>query len=95
MTRAFREGGLRYYFDAAPDGSREAHYRDAAFGTTLVARVGPGKMPAAVDAFRREVDERLPGLYVWFEDESLHCTIGGLAGHYETRLLYEVNVSKV
>ena len=81
VTRAFRaradcEG---YYFDAARDGSREAHYRDAAFGATLVARVGPGKMPAAVDAFRREVDERLPGLYVWFEDESLHCTVRGLA----------------
>jgi hypothetical protein len=81
VTRAFRaradcEG---YYFDAARDGSREAHYRDAAFGATLVARVGPGKMPGAVDAFRREVDERLPGLYVWFEDESLHCTVRGLA----------------
>jgi len=36
-------------------------------------------MPGAVDAFRREVDERLPGLYVWFEDESLHCTVRGLA----------------
>ena len=66
-----------YFFHAARDGSREMHYRETKFGVTLAARVG-GKLPPAVAAFRDAVDAALPGMYVWFDDQSLHCTVRGL-----------------
>lgn len=66
-----------YFFHAARDGSREMHYRETKFGVTLVARVG-GKLPPAVAAFRDAVDAALPGMYAWFDDQSMHCTVRGL-----------------
>jgi hypothetical protein len=33
---------------------------------------------AAVHRFRRRVDEALPGLYVWFAEDSLHITLRAL-----------------
>jgi len=66
-----------YFFDAARDGSRESHYRGTKLGATLVARVGD-VLPSAVKRFRRRVDDALPGMYAWFDQESLHCTVRGL-----------------
>ena len=66
-----------YFFDAARDGSRESHYRGTKLGATLVARVGD-VLPSAVKRFRRLVDCALPGMYAWFDQESLHCTVRGL-----------------
>ena len=66
-----------YFFDAARDGSRESHYRGTKLGATLVARVGD-LLPSAVKRFRRLVDCALPGMYAWFDQESLHCTVRGL-----------------
>ena len=66
-----------YFFDAARDGSRESHYRGTKLGATLVARVGD-VLPSAVKRFKRRVDDALPGMYAWFDQESLHCTVRGL-----------------
>jgi hypothetical protein len=66
-----------YFHDAARCGSRETRYRGTHAGVTLTARVGK-HLPPAVGAFRDAVDKALPGLYVWFEDSSLHCTVRGL-----------------
>ena len=66
-----------YFFDAARDGSRESHYRGTKLGATLVARVGD-VLPSAVNKFRRRVDDALPGMYAWFDQDSLHCTVRGL-----------------
>ena len=61
---------------AARDGGREPHYRDDAFGATLVARLR--RAPGAVAEFRAAVDAALPGMYAWFRDDSLHVTLRGL-----------------
>ncbi|PNG99812.1 hypothetical protein TSOC_014398, partial [Tetrabaena socialis] len=37
-------------------------------------------LPGVVRAFRRRVDEELPGLYRWFGDASLHSTVRSLMG---------------
>ena len=66
----------RYWPLAARDGGREGHYRDVNFGATLVAMLK--RSPAAVAQFRLAVDEALPGMYVWFSDDSLHVTLRGL-----------------
>ena len=66
----------RYWPLVARDGGREGHYRDVNFGATLVARLK--RLPAAVAQFRLAVDEALPGMYVWFDDSSLHVTLRGL-----------------
>ncbi len=31
-----------------------------------------------VKAFRKRVDEALPGMYTWFQDDSLHVTLRAL-----------------
>lgn len=66
----------RYWPLAARDGGREGHYRDVNFGATLVARLK--SLPLGVAEFRKAVDEALPGMYVWFDDDSLHVTLRGL-----------------
>ena len=66
-----------YWVKAGGDGSRELHYRQTKMGATLVARVG-GRLPGAVAAFREAVDAALPGMYCWFDEESLHVTVRGL-----------------
>lgn len=33
----------------------------------------------AIHSFQRQVDSHLPGMYVWFSDESLHITLRALA----------------
>jgi hypothetical protein len=35
-------------------------------------------LPYRVEQFRRAVDAALPGMYVWFSDDSLHFTLRGL-----------------
>ena len=66
----------RYWPLVARDGGREGHYRDVNFGATLVARLK--RLPEALADFRNAVDEALPGMYVWFSDDSLHVTLRGL-----------------
>ena len=66
----------RYWPLVARDGGREGHYRDVNFGATLVARLK--RLPAAVAQFRLAVDYALNGMYVWFDDDSLHVTLRGL-----------------
>jgi hypothetical protein len=71
--------GDAYWFHASRDGSRESHYRGAASGATLVAPLPAGSVHACgVAAFRAAVDDALPGLWVWFDDASLHVTVRGL-----------------
>jgi hypothetical protein len=36
------------------------------------------RFPACLAEFRKKVDEALPGMYVWFSDDSLHVTLRGL-----------------
>lgn len=75
-----------YWFDASKDGNREMHYRGNAMGATLVHWVQPPGLGgaavqallSAVQAFRREVDATLPGMYAWFDDASLHVTLRNL-----------------
>ena len=69
--------GEKYWFEASRDGSREAHYRDAVVGSSLVAFL-PGD-PAGAALLRQRVDAALPGYYAWFSEPSLHCTVRGLA----------------
>ena len=71
----------RYFFDAARDGSRESHYRGTKLGVTLAARVAgslPRDLKQVLSEFRERVDDALPDMYAWFDDESLHCTVRGL-----------------
>ena len=80
VDRVLRESSVenleRYWPLAARDGGREGHYRDVNFGATLVARLK--SLPYRVEQFRRAVDAALPGMYVWFSDDSLHVTLRGL-----------------
>ena len=84
-----------YWDGVAKAGNREAHYREAAWGATLVAPVGWDErsvgttgcpraffptLQLAVRAFRLKVDELLPGAYAWFSTDSLHVTVRGLFG---------------
>ena len=84
-----------YWDGVAQAGNREAHYREAAWGATLVAPVGWDErsvgttgcpraffptLQLAVRAFRLKVDELLPGAYAWFSTDSLHVTVRGLFG---------------
>jgi hypothetical protein len=74
-----------YWYHASRDGGREAHYRGAAPGVTLVHELaGGGGRPknedvhtvlAAVRRFRARVDAELPGVYAWFDERSLHVTV--------------------
>ena len=51
-------------------------------GATLVAVpdwTAHAKLMRMIDAFRDEVDRQLPGMYAWFDDESLHITLRALS----------------
>ena len=76
LRESSRERLRKYWPLAARDGGREPHYRDDAFGATLVARLR--RAPGAVAEFRAAVDAALPGMYAWFRDDSLHVTLRGL-----------------
>ena len=76
LRESSRERLGKYWPLAARDGGREPHYRDDAFGATLVARLR--RAPGAVAEFRAAVDAALPGMYAWFRDDSLHVTLRGL-----------------
>jgi hypothetical protein len=68
-----------YWPHVARAGSREAHYRAAAAGATLVAPLPAAALAACgVSAFRAAVDAALPGRYCWFADDALHVTVRGL-----------------
>ena len=76
-----KDDAKQYFFDAARDGSRESHYRDTKLGVTLAARVAgslPRELKKLLSEFRQQVDDALPDMYAWFDDNSLHCTVRGL-----------------
>lgn len=37
-------------------------------------------LPGIIRAFRERVDRELPGLYTWFDDQTLHITIRAVMG---------------
>ena len=58
-------------------GNRTSHYRKPTVGVTLVHFLGK-RLPPALARFRARVEEALPGMYDWFEPESLHITVRAL-----------------
>mmetsp|Transcript_23769 Transcript_23769/g.28685 ORF Transcript_23769/g.28685 Transcript_23769/m.28685 type:complete len:438 (+) Transcript_23769:48-1361(+) len=72
----------KYWNDVAKDGNRASHYRDATVGSTCVTFIGRSLsegLKKVLDNFRSKVDKALPGMYVWFDDTSLHVTHRALA----------------
>ncbi len=65
-----------YLAKAQQAGGRVNHYRGPAQGLTLIARLK--RIPKSITRFRERVDQRLPGRFTWFKDNSLHVTIRGL-----------------
>eukprot|EP00747_Dinoflagellata_sp_TGD_P195813 gnl/TRDRNA2_/TRDRNA2_65051_c0_seq1.p1 gnl/TRDRNA2_/TRDRNA2_65051_c0~~gnl/TRDRNA2_/TRDRNA2_65051_c0_seq1.p1 ORF type:complete len:237 (+),score=30.18 gnl/TRDRNA2_/TRDRNA2_65051_c0_seq1:42-752(+) len=65
-----------YWFQVSRDGSRENHYREAVMGSSLVAFLGSD--PPGAAKLREQVKARLPGMYAWFSEQSLHCTLRAL-----------------
>jgi len=77
-----REGLSRYVPELVRSGFREGHYRRSHRELSLVVSlVEP--MPC-LDRFRSAVEERLPGRYAWFSDESLHVTVRSLGPYPDT-----------
>ena len=50
----------------------------AAFSHQGAHTTAAGGLPALVRQFRARVDSELPGMYLWFADESLHVTLRAL-----------------
>jgi hypothetical protein len=74
----FAESRLVEYFPKIQQlGNRESHYRSPFVEATLVYDLK--HTPKPISQFRIKVDEILPGMYCWFEDESLHMTVRALA----------------
>eukprot|EP01023_Acetabularia_acetabulum_P066905 TRINITY_DN9108_c1_g1_i4.p1 TRINITY_DN9108_c1_g1~~TRINITY_DN9108_c1_g1_i4.p1 ORF type:complete len:272 (-),score=35.53 TRINITY_DN9108_c1_g1_i4:95-910(-) len=71
-----------YWMKASKDGNRENHYRVSACGVTLIHYLSCKSQDAGlinvIESFRKQVDEQLPGLYSWFQDQSLHITVRAL-----------------
>lgn len=57
-------------------GHRESHYRDPFIEATLVYDLE--QVPGEIMEFRERVNRKLPGMFCWFEDESLHMTVRAL-----------------
>ena len=53
-------------------------HRLSAFSNGAVDGSGIISLLATVRRFRERVDRELPGVYVWFADESLHVTLRAL-----------------
>lgn len=79
-----------YWFNASKDGNREKHYREPKIGSSIVAwireaeawntsftsfRADEWHLTRALKGFEDKVKRALPGLYCFFDQESLHVTI--------------------
>lgn len=53
-------------------------HRLSAFSGGVVGEAGLSPLPSMVRKFRERVEMELPGVYVWFADESLHVTLRAL-----------------
>jgi len=67
-----------YWFHASKDGSRASHYRSCAPGATLVHSLKVP--PKTLEEFQRRVEQAMPGLYTWFDPNSLHITLRAILG---------------
>lgn len=68
---------VEYWPNIQKPGNRESHYRAPFIQATLVFDLKA--VPDAIRHFRKTVDQKLNGLYCWFEDKSLHMTVRALA----------------
>jgi hypothetical protein len=66
-----------FWFNVSKDGQRAEHYRGSATGATLVAPLR-ALHALGLDDFRREVDQKMGPLYVWFDAASTHMTVRAL-----------------
>ena len=76
-----------YWFNASKDGNREKHYREPKIGSSIVAWIREAwntpiravndewHLTRALKGFEDKVKRALPGLYSFFDQESLHVTI--------------------
>eukprot|EP01026_Neomeris_dumetosa_P069452 TRINITY_DN6867_c0_g1_i4.p1 TRINITY_DN6867_c0_g1~~TRINITY_DN6867_c0_g1_i4.p1 ORF type:complete len:239 (-),score=37.48 TRINITY_DN6867_c0_g1_i4:135-851(-) len=70
-----------YWVKASKDGNRESHYKKAAAGVTLVHFLSASLyLKEIIKLFQQRVDVELPGMYTWFDSDSLHVTIRALLG---------------
>jgi hypothetical protein len=64
-------------------GHRESHYRDPVIEATLIHDLAgtPGNVEifGKIVQLREEVNRRLPGMFCWFDDKSLHITVKALS----------------
>lgn len=68
---------VEYWPNLQKPGNRESHYRAPFIQATLV--IDLKTVPDVIRDFRIAVDQNLPGLYCWFNDDSLHMTVRALA----------------
>ena len=54
-------------------GHRESYYRDPCIKATLIYDLK--ETPPVITQFRNNVDKKLPGMYCWFNNDSLHMTV--------------------
>ncbi|MBL7977895.1 MAG: hypothetical protein JNN12_06105 [Bacteroidetes Order II. Incertae sedis bacterium] len=74
----FDEARLEDYLPAVRQwGHRADHYRDTFVEATLIWDL-PEEQPGFIKAFMNEVEDALPGYYVWFSPNGLHVTIRAL-----------------
>lgn len=78
MAQFARANLPQYLKELRLAGNREPHYRDPHAEATLVFDFA-GRHPECVHNFRLTVEKALPSAYRWFDDDSLHLTIRGLA----------------
>jgi hypothetical protein len=77
MNQFDRKNLVEYFPKVQNQGNRESHYRTPFVEATVVHDLKI--VPNPINHFRSEVDEKLPGMYCWFEDDSLHMTVRALA----------------
>lgn len=81
VTKVMNQFTMKSLVDYFPKiqqpGNRESHYRAPFVEATLVYDLRG--IPDPVFQFRADVDTKLPGMYCWFEDDSLHMTVRALA----------------
>lgn len=54
-------------------GHRESYYQEPCIKATLIYDLK--KIPTVISQFKDDIDKRLPGMYRWFSNNSLHITI--------------------
>ena len=76
MKQFSRDNVNNYLPDVQKKQNRISHYQIPFIETSLVFDLD--KLPGAITGFCNEVDKRLPGMYCWFDKNSLHMTIRAL-----------------